>query len=54
MLAVRFGQLTAEGLAPSKIRSLVGCSPNDLRQRRAGTVLAKHDAASRASAARRS
>jgi len=33
MLAVRFGQLTAEGLAPSKIRSLVGCSPNVRVQR---------------------
>ena len=28
MLTVRFGQLTVEGLSPSKIRSLVGCSPN--------------------------
>jgi hypothetical protein len=27
--------------------------PNDRRQRRAGTMLAKHDTASRASAARR-
>jgi transposase len=26
MLTVRFGQLTVEGLSPSKIRSLVGCS----------------------------
>jgi hypothetical protein len=28
MLTVRFGQLTAWGLSPHKIRSLVGCSPN--------------------------
>jgi hypothetical protein len=28
MLTVRFGQLTVEGLTPSKIRSLAGCSPN--------------------------
>ena len=26
ILTVRFGQLTVEGLSPSKIRSLVGCS----------------------------
>ena len=26
MLTVRIGQLTVEGLSPSKIRSLVGCS----------------------------
>ncbi len=30
ILTVRFGQLTVEGLSPSKIRSLVGCSPNVL------------------------
>ncbi|MEJ2330971.1 MAG: hypothetical protein P8Z33_14240, partial [Gammaproteobacteria bacterium] len=29
MLTVRFGQLTVEGLSPSKIHSLVGCSPNE-------------------------
>ena len=34
MLTVRFGQLTVEGLTPSKIRSLSGCSPNARAQRR--------------------
>ena len=29
ILTVRFGQLTVEGLSPSKIRSLVGCSHTD-------------------------
>jgi hypothetical protein len=28
MLTVRIGQLTVEGLSPSQIRSLAGCSPN--------------------------
>jgi len=34
MLTVRFGQLTVEGLTPSKIRSLSGCSPNARLQAR--------------------
>jgi hypothetical protein len=34
MLTVRFGQLMVKGLSPLKIRSLVGCSPNDLAQPR--------------------
>lgn len=37
MLAFRFGQLTAEGLPPSKIRSLVGCSLNACANRRANS-----------------
>ena len=32
MLTVRHGQLTVEGLPPSKIRSLAGCSPNAVNQ----------------------
>jgi hypothetical protein len=34
MLAVRIGQLTAWGLSPHKIRSLVGCSPNAMLEGR--------------------
>jgi hypothetical protein len=33
MLTVRFGQLTVRGLSPLKIRSLVGCSPNEALER---------------------
>ena len=34
ILTVRFGQLTVEGLSPSKIRSLVGCSHGRVEIRR--------------------
>ena len=38
MLTVRYGQLTGEGLSPSKMRRLAGCSPNAGHQARLKAV----------------
>lgn len=39
MLTVRFGQLTVEGLSPSKIHSLAGCSHTPSRSGMLGAAL---------------